>query len=109
MVFRGCVQPAQNRPETDEQIDVAATSGDCAQVVEQDDEGSDDEQGEHQNRHPCRTLLDVFGNGGRVAARGRNSMLVMIPLAFTGGLRASALRGRSSARSSFRRCHDQQV
>jgi hypothetical protein len=54
-------------------------------------------------------LLHVFGNRWRIATRGRHTVLIMIPLAFARGLWASALRSRSSARSSFRRCHDQQV
>lgn len=97
MVFRGCVQATENRAQSDQQVDVASTPGNGSEVIQQDHEGSEDEQREHQHGNPGRTLLHVLGNRGCIATRSRDAVLIGFHLARAGSLGTSSLRGRSSA------------
>ncbi len=97
MIFRGCVQTAENRSQTNQQVDVAPATRDGSQVVQKDHERAQNEQGKHQHRNPCRTLFDVIRHRRRVAARSRNTVFVDVDLSLAGGLRTGSLGSRSSA------------
>ncbi len=62
MVFGGGVETAQDAGKTQQKVIVAAAARYGAQVIEQDHQAAEDEQGEHQDRHPTRAFLDVLGN-----------------------------------------------
>ena len=60
MVFGGGKQTAQDKSEAEHQVIVAATARNGAQVIEQNDERTQNKQGEHQDRDPARADFDVL-------------------------------------------------
>ena len=57
-------QPAEQAHQADHQRDVAVGEDEVAQ---HDRDGAEDEQGEHQHRHPRRALLGALGHRRRVS------------------------------------------
>lgn len=114
MVFRGGEEPAEDAGQTDQEVVVAAASGDGAQVVQQDDQAPEDEQCEHQDGHPAGAFLDVLGDRRGVPSGGRDSVFVLLRGAGPAVTRSrflgsSALGRRSAAGFAFRRCHEEPV
>lgn len=109
MVFRGSKQTAQNKSEAEHQVVVATSARNGAQVIQQNDEGTQDEEGKHQDRNPRGTDFDVLRNWWGVTRRCRDAVLVMSWGFGTGLTGASALGSRASACFPFRRCHERRV
>ena len=109
MIFGGGKQTAQNKSQAKDQVVVTSATRNGAQVIQQDDEGTQDKESEHQDRHPARTDFDVLGNWRGITRRCRDSVLVVSWGFGTGLTGTSALRSRASACFPFRRCHERRV
>ena len=109
MEFSGGKQTAQNKSEAEHQVIVTTTARNSTQVVQQNDECAENEEGEHQDRDPTGTDLDVLGNWRGIARRCCDPVLVVSWGSGTGLAGASALGGRASACFPFRRCHERRV
>ncbi len=109
MVFGGGEQTTQNTSEAEHQVIVTTATRNGAQVVQQDDERTQNEEGEHQDRDPTGTDFDVLRNWRGIASRCRHPVLVVSWGSGTGLAGASALRSRASACFPFRRCHERRV
>ena len=95
VIFRGCVQPAQQRAQTKSQVPITTATRHKAEVVKQDNQGPEAKQNEHQYGHPGGAVLCVHGYRRGVTAARAHRGFVMTQVMF--GLMAT-LRGYASAR-----------
>ena len=105
MVLGGGEQTAEDETEASQQVEVAPTTRNCTQVIHQDDERPNDEQGKHQDGNPTRTDLDVLGNRRGVTSRGGDAVLIVSWGFGTGLTGTGAFGSRASASCPLWRCH----
>ena len=67
MVFGGGEQAAQDKSEAENQVVVATAARNGAQVIQQNDERTQNKQGKHQDRNPARADFDVLGDWWGIA------------------------------------------
>lgn len=116
-VFRGGVQTAEHTTKATKEVPVAVATRHCAQVVTQNDKGTEAEQNEHQDGHPWRAHVVALRGGRRIARAGigcihtvhtlRVGMVEMMCL--VQATRLSALRSYTTTGFAFWRSHEKRV